>query len=254
MSRIRRSARPPGVVTVSILVAALLTAQVAAVMADPSFQANLDVATRALNLRSDEVAGEIHGQATVTQTFRAALPNLSRVEVRLATYARVDDVSLRLELRSASSGRLVRVAQAPPGAVEDNTFHTFEFDPIPESEGIQYVATLRSPDARPGNALTAWVGRCNCYPSGHLILNGVQRYDLDMALQVGYATAAENWLTELLNRLSQYKPRFFKGSIFVLLMLLWLIFAIVALTILVASASRRPEASVGPRLHGPGSS
>jgi hypothetical protein len=241
------------VVTFSALVAALLTVQVAAVIADRSFQANLDVVTRSVNLRSDEVVGEIHGQATVTQTFRAAFPNLSRVEVRLATYARVDDVSLRLELRS-SSGRLLRVAQAPPGAVQDNTFHTFEFAPIPQSEGVDYMATLRSLDARPGNALTVWVGRCNCYPLGHLILSGIERNDLEMALQVGYATAADNWLTELLHRLSQYKPGFFKGSIFVLLMLLWLIFAIVALTILVASASRRPEASVGHRLHGPGSS
>jgi hypothetical protein len=202
---------------VTSLVLGFLAAVSVAIVEDVLRQRDVRVgastAVYTLNDRYDTTVPEIVPGATVGQTFRATGPNLSRIELRLATYGRVNTAPLVLNVQEyPASGPPLRSVEADPGAIVDNFPYVFPFAPIADSAGKTFVVTLESPGARPDNAFTAFIGECDCYTGGTLVLNGEPQPDLDLTFRVGYENPPRDGaLGEILNRMSQYKPRFFKG-------------------------------------------
>ena len=167
-----------------------------------------------ISRRTDFPAPEITRGGTLSQTFVATDDDLTEVQVLIGTYVRQNTASLILELSADGVKRTVR---ADPATITDNQFHGFTFAPIEDSRGKTYTATLSSPDGRAGNAFTAWVGECDCYPDGALSINGLRHDDEELAMRIEFAHQDVVIWRELLNRMSQYKPGIVQGAGLVLL-------------------------------------
>ena len=59
-----------------------------------------------------------------------------------------------LTLYRESDGQQLRQSTINASKMHDNSHVTFQFDPIAESDGVEYRFTLTSPDSTPGNAVT----------------------------------------------------------------------------------------------------
>lgn len=117
--------------------------------------------------------GEIIKGGIVSQTFRAEHDKLSAVAVDLATYARVNNCSVKLSLQTAE-GVDVSDQTLDCKGVLDNTFYVFAFLGVSGSEGKTFRISISSSDAKPGNAITAWMNESDIYKNGRLSVNGVQ--------------------------------------------------------------------------------
>ena len=179
------------------------------------------------------------------QTFRSTEPNLDRVEVLLATFQRRNHVPLLFSLAENPSVEApLRTVVAQADAIGDNQYYTFVFPPIPDSAGKTFLLTLESPEGAPGDAFTAWLGDCDCYPDGMAFLNGEGQPQRDLTFRVGYHNEVTSVLSELINRMSQYKPGFFKGVPLATLGLLSLALALLAVGSFTSSLLRRGERQV----------
>jgi hypothetical protein len=132
----------------------------------------------------------------------------------LATYGRKNDVPVVFKLwTDPPTIQPLRTVVAQPETILDNAFHEFEFEPIQGSAGGTYLLTVESPEATSDDAFTVWLGMCDCYADGAPFLNGSELKEREMAFQVGYHDEIPSVMEGLANRLSQYKPWFFKGSL-----------------------------------------
>jgi hypothetical protein len=126
--------------------------------------------------------GEIIKGGVVTQTFKAEHDKLSAVSVKLATYARANDTSVKLALL-ADDGTEIATQTIDGKYLPDNTFHTFRFPAIAVSKDKTYQIRISAPDGKPGNAITAWMSETDIYPEGQLTVNGITMpNDLSMKL------------------------------------------------------------------------
>ncbi len=183
------------------------------VLSDPEVSAKISRVTRSANGQANVPVGAITADVRVSQTFRATEANLSEVAIMLATYGRRNHVSLVFSLSSdPPDGEPLRTVTVPPGAIADNAYHSFPFAPLTDSAGKSFTLTLESPQATPEDSFTAWLGECDCYPEGRAFLNGDELPQRDLAFRLGYHQDVTSVLHELSNRLSQYKPWFFKGG------------------------------------------
>ena len=105
---------------------------------------------------STGTVGELIGGMEVGQTFVSRRARLSGVAFSFATFSnRENTVDVLFELRaSPESPTVLRTAQVNARALKDHERHLFRFDPLADSEGQTYYASLRSPTARAGNAVT----------------------------------------------------------------------------------------------------
>jgi hypothetical protein len=159
-----------------------------------------------LQSRPEQPVGEITPDNRVAQSFQARLPGLSAVELHLATYRRVNDVTLLWRLhRDRPDGPLVAAGQIAGRTVQDNAPYRLTFPPQPDSTDRVYYLVLESPDGRPGQALTAWASRHDYFPRGRLYLNGVPAAG-DLMLALGYRTPPLAILPTLLDRLAAGRP------------------------------------------------
>jgi len=163
-----------------------------------------------LTLVSNQPAGEITPQLTVAESVVATEDNLSEVDVQLATFNRPNDAALVLTISDSLGGPPLRQVEARPSQIVDNAYHAFAFDPLGDSLGKTYFVTIASPDGRPGDAFTVWVGYCDCYPAGQMYVNGQPQEGRDLAMTLTYDSGASG-IWELVNRMSQYKPEIAKG-------------------------------------------
>lgn len=212
----------------------------------PDVSKGISTGIRAMNSHYTTAAPEIVPGASVGQTLRATEPNLSRIEVRLGTYERRNTAPLLLSIQEyPSTSPPLRTIEAQPETILNNLYHVFAFPPIADSSGKMFLLTLESPQGTPGNAFTAWVGECDCYPEGTLFLQGERQPQLDLTFRVGYENPPKaGVLRELVNRMSQYKPWFFKGAALSALGLLSLAFIILAVGSFTSSLLNDKDARV----------
>ena len=183
------------------------------VLSDPEVSAKISRVTRSANDQANVPVGAITAETRVSQTFSATEGNLSEVAIMLATYGRRNHVSLVFSLSSdPPDGEPLRTVTVPPDAVADNAYHSFQFAPVPDSAGKSFTLTLESPQATPEDSFTAWLGECDCYPEGRVFMNGDELPQRDLAFRLGYHQDVTSILHEVTNRMSQYKPWFFKGG------------------------------------------
>jgi hypothetical protein len=100
---------------------------------------------------------EIVAGHSVGQRFVCDRPNLSGIEVLVATFARLNTGTLALRLRS-NPGATTDIAgvDVPAVRLRDGRFFRFRFPPIPDSAGRQFYLVAESPDSAPGDAVTLW--------------------------------------------------------------------------------------------------
>jgi len=171
----------------------------------------VSVVEEVISRQTDVGTEEITSSMTVSQTFVATDDDLTEVRVFLGTSMRPNSAPLVLTLED-EGGRVVRSAQADPAAVTDRSYHPFVFQPLPDSGGRLYTVTLSSPGGTSGNAFTAWLGNCDCYPDGEPAVNGRPRPEQELAMRVAYHHEDVVVWRELVNRMSQYKPEIMKGA------------------------------------------
>lgn len=99
---------------------------------------------------------ELTGEQEVGQLFESTRPYLSGVALQIATFCcRENTRDVIFELRSRPESRSVlRTVTVNARVFGDHQLYTFAFEPIADSAGKTFYASLRSPDSVPGNAIT----------------------------------------------------------------------------------------------------
>lgn len=121
--------------------------------------------------KSQKPIGEIFGDRVVTQSFRAEHNGLCVVSIMFATYARENDIPVKLTLLDDKGVEIT--SQISEGKkIRDNVFYSFRFPAIVGSKGKKFQVSITSPDGKAGNAITAWMSESDVYPEGSLTVNG----------------------------------------------------------------------------------
>ena len=153
-------------------------------------------------------AGELTRDVLVGQTFVAQKDNLSGISVMFATYSNRNNTQLvGFHLREAGGafGREdLRSETVSARSLNDNQFHRFAFEPIPDSKGKTYFFFLVSPDSTPGNAVTVDLNTQDPYHLGTafivrdagpsvtdpVILSGAGKPTLDIVFETYHTVTA----------------------------------------------------------------
>ncbi|HET8945067.1 MAG TPA: hypothetical protein VFO59_09830 [Dehalococcoidia bacterium] len=224
------------------LTGAVMLAWVLNLLTGPTY-AGVSTVREVINRNGQVMAPEIAGDVRISQTFVASEDDLEEVGILLDTFDRVNTEPIDFTL-SDGNGQVQRAVQADPVTIHNFAYHPFVFDPIPDSRGKTYTATISSAGAEPGNAFATWLGNCDCYPEGIVSINGNERPDQELVMRVDYHHQGVVVWRELINRMSQYKPEIVKGAGLVLLGVLSTTLALATLGAVVTS----PGASEGERM------
>jgi hypothetical protein len=149
------------------------------------FAGNLKYQAFALEI-SGAVAAlpEITSDTQVSQTFFANHDGLSSVAVLVGTYMRKNDVRLALTLTD-QAGNVLRSKTFSLLNHADNSYLKFSFDPVLNSKGKTMIISVKSPDSKPGNAVTLWSTGSDVYTQGKLRINNMY-LPSDLVLSVKY--------------------------------------------------------------------
>ena len=112
------------------------------------------------------------GKMKLGQTFVATRNGLSRIEVMMGTYGRVNtrEVEFSLwELRPQK--KLLRKVTFNASAVKNNLFNTFSFSPIRYSKSREFYFQFTSPSSTPEDSICVWLNMQNIYPKGKFFYN-----------------------------------------------------------------------------------
>lgn len=104
----------------------------------------------------DSVTGEFTNKEKIGQKFRCRYPNLTAVEVFIATYKRTNNHILNFKLFDAATDILVAEKEFNALDLVDNTWINITFDPILNSEGRDFYFYFESQGASEGNSITLW--------------------------------------------------------------------------------------------------
>ncbi len=126
--------------------------------------------------RNNEPVGELLAGETIGQTFGVNFAGLYRVDIMLATFARTNQGSVIVRLRtSPTSGDLLAEMTLDVSQIADNSYVSLTFAPIVDSAGRSFYVEVQGVDGSPGNAITAWAETADLYPDGQLWHNGAPR-------------------------------------------------------------------------------
>lgn len=102
--------------------------------------------------------GEITQDTVISQRVTARCDEITGVTLRLSTYARENDATLHLTLKS-EEGAILAAAEVAMAEIRDNSDCTVYFaEEIPAREGQAFYLELTTPDGAPGNTVSAWWG------------------------------------------------------------------------------------------------
>ena len=136
------------------------------------------------------IAGPLAPSGGFGQTFISHKPNLSAVEVFVATYEkRIPSGKVTLHLRSdPNATRDLERVTVNAASLSDNTFLRLTFPAIRDSKGKSFYLFLDARDLPPGYPLTVFVSRAaDVYPGGQFYLNGTPSAH-DMMFRTANAT------------------------------------------------------------------
>jgi len=154
----------------------------------------------------DTPAGPLHGSITMGQTFYSPYPGLHRIDIAMATYARVNTHDVTFHLRESPTAT-VDLATIVVNAreIEDNAWHQFEFAPLPGSAERSFYFFLESPTSTPDDAVTVYGRTSDSYKEGQAHLSG-QPAGGDLAFLARYQATPLDVAGAVLGRLARSKP------------------------------------------------
>ena len=112
--------------------------------------------------------GELFGNKKVKQEFTCSEDNLSRLEIKVATYMRKNKGILRLSLFE-KNGASVGYQNFPMESLADNSWLSFAFNNLPKSKGKSYILYIQGINARIGSSVTCYFSHGHDF--GKLLLN-----------------------------------------------------------------------------------
>lgn len=168
--------------------------------------------------------GEIVPGREVIQSFTARRAGLSRIDVKMGTYGRVNAGTLTFHLRERPDGPDIRTLTVDAGGLPDGAYFPFTFNPIDDSGGRRYYLVLTSSGTREGRAVTVWASKCDCLPDGALLAGPPDALldppsDLMMITYFSTVGAGER-LAVLAERVETFKPAWLGWPVLVLLVVL----------------------------------
>lgn len=153
-----------------------------------------------------ESVGQIVGGKMVGQTFLARYNHLQRIDVFMGTYARPNTHDAILHLKTAPDAPDdIFCLPFNASEVEDYTYRSFTFPPIPNSAGQTFYFYIESPSSVEGNAITVWMQPRDLYLQGKMYRNGTPAGG-DLRFQIYYQGPYRDRATALLDRLVENKP------------------------------------------------
>jgi hypothetical protein len=158
--------------------------------------------------RASAMVGELVASAKVGQTFVAAYPGLTLVQIMLDANDRRNTGPLIFHLQTApNAAEDLVILTLDTAVVEKTSYHTFKFPPIRDSAGRSFYFYLEAPQAKRDNAITVRGATEDVYPAGTAVLRGVQSPAVrDLAFRLEYDPPMTDRINLLLDRLPQNKP------------------------------------------------
>jgi len=103
------------------------------------------------------VVGELFGGKKITQEFISNYDNLSILEIKVATYMRVNTGKLKIEIyEKLDQEKALRTFEIESNKLNDNSWITFKFDPIKSSKGKKYYLLISSTGSKLGSSVTMY--------------------------------------------------------------------------------------------------
>ena len=152
--------------------------------------------------KSDVPVGEIYGEKKIGQTFFCDKDEMDRIDVLLATYARINSGKIIFHLREKNENNDIRTITIDAKYVKDTKYHQFIFEPIENSKNTSYEFYLTSPDSSPGNAVTIWSTQENSYDGGDATIND-RPINGDLNFKVFHTFDTSDFVSTFFWRLSQ---------------------------------------------------
>ncbi len=169
---------------------------------------------------------QIAGDRIIGQSFVAPRPNLNRIDLLFQTYGRTNthDVTLRLLAIPENDSNPLQGLELyrntfNAATISDQSWRTFTFPPIPDSNGKPYFIALQSPQSTEGNAVTVGGIERDVYTAGSAFLGPVP-VPADITFRTCYALSTNEKLSILGQQLIKDKPSLWGDLRFYLLLLL----------------------------------
>jgi hypothetical protein len=139
-------------------------------------------------------AGELLTGNEVGQSFRISGDGFYRVDMSLATFARLNHGQILIELRQGSKyGEVITEQLVDVSTLSDNEYFEFTFPPINDSRGKEYFIGLTSIDGEPGKAITVWLNTHDVYQHGNAYINN-SSIDGDLCFRAYSLSGNDHWL------------------------------------------------------------
>jgi glycosyltransferase involved in cell wall biosynthesis len=103
-----------------------------------------------------EPVGEIIKNHAVEQFFVCRFNGLCRIDLKLATYTRINRGMSFISLEDPTDHTILVKCPINMTQIDDNEWHPFRFEPLFDSKGKTYLLRLESESAVSGNAITVW--------------------------------------------------------------------------------------------------
>jgi hypothetical protein len=160
-------------------------------------------------VKHNKPVGEIYGSTTVGQTFISEHPNLSAIEIKIATYMRINTHDVIFHLRSASNSTIdIATSTVNATKIADNKYRRFRFPPLIDSENKSYYFFIESPNSAPGNAITIWYNtEEDVYKAGSGYRNH-EPMEGDLAFRIYHKMDMLNMVSHFIHRMQQDKTFF----------------------------------------------
>ena len=155
---------------------------------------------------------QIYGERLIGQSFIAPRNDLNRIDIFFQTYQRQNthDVFLRLlefnpEIDNPLQGVELFTMTINAALLQDQSWRTFTFSPIHDSEQKRYLFVLQSPNSENGNAITVGGVQQDVYAPGQAFLGPVPA-QADIAFRTCYQITTTEKFQILFRRLTQSRP------------------------------------------------
>lgn len=188
-----------------------------------------------INFRLEPTAEQqIWGERVIGQSFVAPRDGLNRIDILFQTYQRQNthDVFITLfEITNAENleqRQLIKEFSLNTASVQDRSWRTFNFAPIPDSANKSYLITIQSPDSVPGDAITVGGIEWNVYEPGVAFLGPVPAR-ADIAFRACFQISTQEKLQVLVEQITQNRPGVWGSATFYGISLLFYAVLVVAL-------------------------
>jgi len=101
--------------------------------------------------------GEIYGNTTISQAFTSLYDHLNSVDVLMQGNGRASSDEVLFHLKESPTSGDIAVVSANAGDIQNNKYHSFKFQQIPDSKGKTYYFSIESTRQEPGNAVAVFV-------------------------------------------------------------------------------------------------